>query len=252
MRAISPVRSLARDRAVRLPRNPMPDGPVGGPTRTSAQTHASLRYSACGHIIYRVSSAASSRRRAWRRGAARYRLGVRLAERGERWSLARTWIHYSSRGLAPRNESTVLSSSPVPSRRGWSSPRRAPWRLRSPRPTSSASGKTLRIRAEFDLQSVDNALSRLIDEQVVAQPSTKGLSATASAPGTIVNTLARDSRQSSDGLRFQFKLSVASRSTRDTVRSPRGYQVLVRAHRWAHQAQHPFPLSRATGRRSVT
>jgi peptide/nickel transport system substrate-binding protein len=70
----------------------------------------------------------------------------------------------------------------------------------------SASGKTLRIRAEFDLQSVDNAYeSTFIDEQVVLAVN-EGL--VSYKPGTwdVVNTLAQEFDQSPDGLRFKFKL----------------------------------------------
>ncbi len=72
--------------------------------------------------------------------------------------------------------------------------------------SSSASGKTLRIRAEFDLQSVDNAYeSTFIDEQVVLAVN-EGL--VSYKPGTwdVVNTLAQEFDQSPDGLRFKFKL----------------------------------------------
>src|SRR4051812_25865171 len=65
---------------------------------------------------------------------------------------------------------------------------------------SSSASKTLRIRAEFDLQSADNAFeSTFIDEQVVLAVN-EGL--VSYKPGTwdIVNTLAQEFHQSKDGL----------------------------------------------------
>lgn len=71
---------------------------------------------------------------------------------------------------------------------------------------SAASGGTLRIRAEFDLTSADNAFeSTFIDEQI-ALSVYEGL--VCYKPGTwqVVNCLADVFEQSADGLRFHFKL----------------------------------------------
>jgi peptide/nickel transport system substrate-binding protein len=71
---------------------------------------------------------------------------------------------------------------------------------------ATASGGTLRIRAEFDLTSADNAFeSTFIDEQI-ALTVCEGL--VSYKPGTwdVVNCLAEVFEPSTDGLRFHFKL----------------------------------------------